>query len=228
MQRFFDFIFSAFALIFLTPLLLSISIILFFSGEGEIFFLQERVGLNGNLFKLYKFATMLKNSPNIRTGTVTLKNDPRILPFGNFLRRTKINELPQLLNILRGEMSFVGPRPQTPRCFNAFSITSQKKIIKVKPGLSGIGSIIFRNEENMIGDQRNPHIFYDSVIMSYKGKLEEWYVKNISIWLYFKVLFLTVWIIFFPQSEMAFKIFRNIPLPAPYLLECIRKSYVRH
>jgi len=216
------------ALIFLLPLLLFVSIILLFSGEGEIFFTQERVGINGNLFNLYKFATMLKNSPNVGTGTVTLRDDPRILPIGNFLRKTKINELPQLLNIFKGEMSFVGPRPQTPRCFKAFSSAHQKIIIMVKPGLTGIGSIIFRNEEDMIGDQKNPNIFYDSIIMSYKGSLEEWYVKNTSISLYFKVLFLTVWTFFSPKSEIIFKIISNIPYPEPYLLKCIRKSYARY
>jgi len=198
------------------------------TGEGEIFFFQERVGIDGDLFKLYKFSTMIKNSPNIGTGTVTLRDDPRILPFGNFLRKTKINELPQLLNILKGDMSFVGPRPQALRCFNAFSLKHQKMIIKVLPGLSGIGSIIFRNEENMIGQQKNPQLFYDNVIMPYKGRLEEWYVNNASIPLYFKVLFLTLWAIFFPKSELAFKLIYNIPFPNPYLLKHIRKSHVRH
>src|SRR5690348_9614322 len=120
MQRFFDIIFASLALLVLTPLMIPIMILLRLTGEGEVFFLQERVGRNGASFKLFKFATMLKNSPSMGTGTVTLKNDARILPMGHFLRRTKINELPQLINILLGHMSVVGPRPQTPRCFQAF------------------------------------------------------------------------------------------------------------
>ena len=110
MERFFDVFLSSIALIFLSPLLLPIIIILKLTGEGEVFFMQERIGRNGRLFKLIKFATMLKNSPNLGTGTVTMKHDPRILPVGKFLRKTKINELPQLLNILLGDMSVVGPR----------------------------------------------------------------------------------------------------------------------
>ena len=109
MERIFDIVFSTAALLFLSPLILPIVIVLRFSGEGEVFFLQERIGKNGKLFKLFKFATMLKDSPNLGTGTVTMKNDPRILPVGKFLRTTKNNELPQLLNIFLGDMSIIGP-----------------------------------------------------------------------------------------------------------------------
>ncbi len=111
MQRLLDIILSGLALLVLSPLMIPIAIGLVLTGEHEIFYFQSRVGRGGQMFKLFKFATMLKNSPNIGTGTITLKNDPRILPMGKFLRNTKINELPQLLNILRGDMSFVGPRP---------------------------------------------------------------------------------------------------------------------
>jgi lipopolysaccharide/colanic/teichoic acid biosynthesis glycosyltransferase len=97
MQRFFDVLFSGLALLVLSPLLIPIALVLRFSGEGEVFFMQARVGKDGTPFQLFKFATMLKNSPNLGTGTVTLKDDPRVLPVGKFLRKTKINELPQLL-----------------------------------------------------------------------------------------------------------------------------------
>jgi hypothetical protein len=129
--------------------------------------LQSRVGRSGKPFNLYKFVTMLKNSPAIGTGTVTIKNDPRILPIGHFLRKTKINELPQLLNILFGDMSVIGPRPQTQRCFDAFTATSQAAIVQVRPGLSGIGSIIFRDEENLLHGQADSVRFYDEVIAPY-------------------------------------------------------------
>src|SRR6185369_2253365 len=124
-QRFLDIFLSALALIVLSPLLVPIVIALRLTGEGEVFFIQSRVGRGGRMFGLYKFATMLKNSPNMGTGTVTLSGDPRILPLGKFLRKTKINELPQLLNILKGDMSIVGPRPQTQRCFAAFPAQAQ-------------------------------------------------------------------------------------------------------
>ena len=105
-----------------------IFILLKFTGEGDIFFYQDRIGKNGKYFKLYKFATMLRNSPNIATGTITIKNDPRILPLGRILRKTKINELPQLFNILIGDMSFIGPRPLTPQNFKYYDTKTQNTI----------------------------------------------------------------------------------------------------
>ena len=130
LQRFFDILFSLVAIVIFAPLLISVSVILKFTGEGEIFFGQPRMGWNFKTFRLLKFATMLKDSPNIGSGTVTLKDDPRVLPVGKFLRKTKINELPQLLNVLRGDMSLIGPRPQTMRCFSAFPEALQDTIDK--------------------------------------------------------------------------------------------------
>ena len=211
MQRLFDVVFSGVALIALLPIFLPLMLLLRLTGEGEIFFLQDRIGRQGKYFKLYKFATMLKNSPNIGTGTVTLQNDPRVLPLGGFLRTTKINELPQLINIFKGDMSVVGPRPQTQRCFDAFPTQSQQEIIKVRPGLSGIGSIVFRNEEKMMHANNDPDKFYDEIVMPYKGALEEWYVSHQSIGSYFILIGLTVWVVLFPSSDLAQKIFKGLP-----------------
>ena len=163
MQRFFDVLFSSIAMLVLSPLFLPLIFLLKITGEGEVFFVQNRVGRGGKSFELYKFATMLKNSPNMGTGTVTVHKDPRILPIGGFLRKSKINELPQLINIFKGDMSIIGPRPQTQRCFDAFPPVSQQEIIKVRPGLSGIGSIIFRSEEEMMHASNDPNKFYDDV-----------------------------------------------------------------
>lgn len=217
MQRFFDILFSALALLVLSPLLVPIAIFLRFTGEGEIFFLQNRVGRDGKPFALYKFATMLKNSPNMGTGTVTLKNDPRILPAGKFLRKTKINELPQLLNILNGDMSIIGPRPQTQRCFDAFPKRSQEAIVKVRPGLSGIGSIVFRDEEEMMHGHKDPNYFYDQVIMPYKGELEEWYVQNQGLYTYLMLIGLTAWVVLMPGSGAVWTVFGNLPKPSQEL-----------
>jgi len=211
MQRIFDIIFSGIALVLLSPLLLPLMFILRVTGEGEIFFPQNRVGSGGKHFKLFKFATMLKDSPNIGTGTVTVKNDPRVLPMGGFLRKTKINELPQLINIFNGDMSVIGPRPQTQRCFDAFPLSSQNEIIKVRPGLSGIGSIIFRDEEDMMHANNDPDKFYDEIVMPYKGSLEEWYVANQNIRSYFSLIGLTVWVVLFPRSDLAQKVFKGLP-----------------
>jgi len=211
--RIFDVLFSAIALIVLSPLLFPIMLLLKLSGEGEVFFLQNRVGKNRETFKLYKFATMLKNSPNIGAGTITLHKDPRILPFGGWLRHTKINELPQLINIFRGDMSVIGPRPQTQRCFDAFPVLAQKEIVKARPGLSGLGSIIFRNEEQMMCVNNDPDKFYDDVVMPYKGLLEQWYVSNQTIWTYFILIGLTVWVTVSSRSGVVWKVLKNVPQP---------------
>lgn len=221
MQRLFDILLSALGLLLLSPLLVPIAVALRFSGEGEIFFLQDRVGKNGKIFKLYKFATMLKDSPNLGTGTVTLKNDPRILPMGNFLRKTKVNELPQLLNILKGDMSIIGPRPQTQRCFDAFSPAAQVAIIKVWPGLSGIGSIIFRDEENLMHGHADAARFYDEVIAPYKGALEEWYVTNVGLRSYFRLIVITAWVVIFPKSPIVWQAFSDLPRPPAALADML-------
>jgi lipopolysaccharide/colanic/teichoic acid biosynthesis glycosyltransferase len=213
MQRFFDILFSGLALIVLSPLLLPIVMILRFTGEGEVFFLQDRVGKDGKLFKLYKFATMLKNSPNMGSGTVTMRNDPRILPLGGFLRKTKINELPQLLNIFLGDMSIVGPRPQARRCFDAFPPETQKIIVKVKPGLSGLGPIVFRGEEDILAGQIASIDFYDNVIAPYKGQVEAWYVEHQSLGTYFAVIAVTVWVVLFSRSNIVWRAFQGLPVP---------------
>ncbi len=213
MQRIFDIIFSGIALVILSPLLLPLMFILRVTGEGEIFFPQSRVGSGGKRFKLYKFATMLKDSPNMGTGTITIKNDPRVLPIGRFLRKTKINELPQLINIFIGDMSIIGPRPQTQRCFDAFPLSSQNEIIKVRPGLSGIGSIIFRDEEDMIYANDDPDKFYDEIIMPYKGSLEDWYVSHQNITSYLSLIGLTIWVMLGFSSGLAWKLFNDLPPP---------------
>jgi lipopolysaccharide/colanic/teichoic acid biosynthesis glycosyltransferase len=213
MLRLIDIFLAAGALILLSPLFLITIIILRLTGEKEVFFLQERVGRYGKPFKLIKFATMLKASPSMATGTVTIKDDPRVLPFGKVLRSTKINELPQLLNVLNGSMSVIGPRPQTRRCFDAFPVKSQNEIMKIRPGLSGVGSIIFRQEEEMMSASIEADKFYDDIIMPYKGVLEEWYVANASISIYFKCIFITVFVIFSPNSRLAWRMLSDLPEP---------------
>lgn len=225
MIRFFDILLSLLALIILLPLLLPVMLILRLSGEGEIFFLQERVGKYREGFKLLKFATMLKDSPSIGTGTVTLKNDPRVLPIGKFLRKTKINELPQLFNIFLGHMSVIGPRPQTPRCFEAFPPKSQDIIIQVKPGLSGIGSIVFRGEENILDGHLGTLDFYDNVIGPFKGEVEAWYAGKQNLGVYFTLIFLTVWVVMFPKSNVIWRIFKDLPVPPDNLKDDLNFPY---
>ncbi len=213
MERFFDIFFSGLALIVFLPLLVPIVLILKLTGEGEIFFLQARIGKDGKIFKLFKFVTMLKDSPNIGTRTVTMKGDPRVLPVGKFLRKTKVNELPQLLNIFFGDMSVIGPRPLTSQTFGAYPQSAQEAIKKVRPGLSGIGSIIFRGEEEIMHGSLASVDFYNNTIAPYKGALEEWYVLNKGAYIYFVAIFVTLWTVIFPKTSASWYIFKNLPEP---------------
>lgn len=213
MQRFFDIIFSSIGLIVLSPILIPTALILRVTGEGEVFFVQERIGREGKLFGLLKFATMLKDSPNIGTGTITVKGDPRILPFGRFLRKSKINELPQLLNILFGHMSIIGPRPLTRQTFDFYDDSTQLIITKVKPGLSGIQQVVIRDEENLVDMDVVPANFYTDILAPYKGELEKWFVMNSNIFTYFVAIFMTVWIILTPKNDAVWRVFKGLPEP---------------
>jgi len=221
-KRFFDFIFSILAILILAPIMIPIVIGLKLTGEGYIFYFQQRVGYKNNLFDIWKFATMLKNSPNMAGGAITMKRDPRITPMGTFLRKTKINELPQLINVIKGDMSFVGPRPVMKEAsFNFYPEDVQKVIYNVRPGITGIGSLIFRDEEALVTNVKNagqdPKAFYQNKIYPYKGELEKWYQQNQSFWVDFKILILTAWTIIFPSSQLAFQWFNSIPEIPPYL-----------
>ena len=209
--RFFDIFFSLLALLFLLPFSVPIILILSFTGEREIFYMQERVGRHRTRFSLIKFATMLKESPSIGPGEITIKNDPRVLPFGRFLRKTKLNELPQLINILIGDISIVGPRPMVPNTFTKYSEEAKTKLSKIRPGLTGIGSIVFRDEELFLNNKGDPRKFYDEHIIPYKNELEIWFFNNNSLLLYFKIILCTAWVIFFPKSNITSHLLKNIP-----------------
>lgn len=212
-KRLLDLSISIISLILILPVFIIIMFILKITGEGEIFYLQNRIGFNNSNFKILKFATMLKNSMNLGTGSITLQNDFRVTYFGKFLRKTKINEIPQLINIFKGDISLVGPRPLVQKTFSSYNKEIQSNIYKVKPGLTGIGSIVFRDEESLISKSKakNPHEFYTKIIAPYKGELEMWYQKNQSFNLDLKLIFLTAWIIFNPSSKLYEKWFKDLP-----------------
>ena len=150
-----------------------------------------------------------------------MRDDPRVLPVGKFLRKTKINELPQLLNILFGDMSFIGPRPLTMQTFSAYSKNTQDHISKVRPGLSGVGSIIFRGEEDIMHGATASVNFYGSVIAPYKGALEEWFVSNKNLYIYFVAIFVTAWVVLIPSSKIAWRVFKDLPEPPSELKETL-------
>ena len=215
LKRTFDILSSGIAIVILSPVLIPVIIGLKLTGEGYVFYKQERVGFKNKKFLIWKFATMLKDSANMPGGIITTKKDPRITPMGGFLRKSKINELPQLFNIFFGHMSVVGPRPVMETSFEAYPKEVQKVIYNVKPGLTGIGSIIFRDEEKLITDVKNNGgdvwEFYKVKIYPFKGELEIWYQKNNSLVLDFKVILVTAWVIFNPSSKIYYKLFKGLP-----------------
>lgn len=215
MIRFFDILFSGMAILCLSPLLIPVVLILKLTGEHDVFYCQTRIGRKGKPFGLMKFATMLRNSPNLGTGDITTRNDPRVLPFGRFLRKTKLNELPQLFNIFLGSMSVIGPRPLTPKNFEMYSDDVKEAIGRMRPGLSGIGSVVFRDEESILAESGMDYTeCYRTRVSPYKGELEQWYAEHRSLYCYFSLIFLTVWVVLFPKSELVYRWFRDLP-PKP-------------
>ena len=212
-KRSLDIVVSFLALVILLPFFILIIIILRFTAEGEVFYFQERIGINNSKFQIFKFATMLKNSLNMGSGSITLQNDYRVTFIGKFLRKTKINELPQIINILKGDMSLVGPRPLVDKTFSAYNDDVQSNIYKVKPGITGIGSILFRDEEAIISavSDEHPFEFYKRIIAPYKGEVEMWYQKNCSFYLDIQLILMTAWVILFPKTTLYEKWFSNLP-----------------
>ncbi len=208
-----DIIFSILALLLLVPLFVPIILLLLLTAEGYVLYFQERLGYKNKPFQIWKFATMLKNSLQMGSGTITLKDDFRVTSVGKFLRKTKLNELPQIVNILKGDISFVGPRPLILSSFEVYPESIQSKIYNVKPGLTGIGSIIFRDEESLLSaiKDENPHVYYQKVIAPYKGELELWYQQNRSFTTDLKILFITAWVVLFPSNLLVYKVFKDIP-----------------
>ena len=210
LKRVTDILIAGIALILLSPLLIPSIIILLLTGEHNVFYFQKRIGYKNRIFNIWKFATMLKNSPNIGTGEITLRNDPRVTKFGKILRITKVNELPQIINVFKGDMSIVGPRPLMDVSFKLYPEEVQKVIYNCKPGMTGIGSLIFRDEEKIVSDAEDPKAMY-ATIYPYKGALELWYQKNASLYTDFMIIFLTAWSILFPKNELTHKIFKDLP-----------------
>ena len=203
MKRIFDITLSAGLMLVLLPLFLPLATTLRLTGEGKVFYRQKRIGAGQQPFEILKFATMLENSPTIGTGDITLRNDPRVLPVGRVLRKTKINELPQLWNVLVGDMSIVGPRPLTPDHFNHYNDTDRKNIAVVTPGITGLSALVFRDEEKILSDRADPVAFYRDELVPIKASLETWYAKHASFRLDILIVLLTAYAILRPGSRLA-------------------------
>ena len=188
--RFFDFVFSIMGLILLSPLFLLIILLIKATSKGGAFYKQKRVGKNEIEFTIYKFRTMQIGQE--ASGLLTIGNrDSRITQFGYWLRNYKLDELPQLYNVLIGNMSFVGPRPEVKKFTDIYN-EQQKKILLIKPGITDFASIKFRNESELLACAPNPEEFYINEIMPLKINLNMKYIKDKSLKNYFKIIIYTL------------------------------------
>ena len=188
-KRLFDLFFSFFGLILLTPLLILIALWIKLDSKGSIFFRQERVGLEGVIFKIHKFRTMELSSENqVR---LTIGNDSRITKSGQFLRKYKIDELPQLIDVLIGKMSLVGPRPEVKEFIKEYPLEIKDKILSVRPGITDMASIIMVNENKVLEKYKDPRKAYIDIVLPIKQKHYLDYINNHNIWLDLKIIFLT-------------------------------------
>lgn len=202
-------------LVVLSVVFLPVIAILALTGEHHVFYRQRRIGRGGREFGILKFATMLQDSPNLAGGSLTVRGDPRVLPFGRFLRATKLNELPQVVNVLIGDMSFVGPRPQVRGDFDHYTEEVKAAVTRVRPGITGIGSVVFRDEERFLSRPGiDPRAFYGERIAPYKGALEAWYAEHGGARTDFLLLWATGWTVLRPSTELVFRVFPGLP-PRP-------------
>ncbi|MFR6018276.1 MAG: sugar transferase [Paraclostridium sordellii] len=189
-KRLFDIGASSIGLILLSPILILIAICIKLDSKGPVFFKQIRVGKNKELFKIYKFRTMVTDAEKLGK-QITIGNDTRITKVGTFIRKCKLDELPQLINVLNGDMSLVGPRPEVPKYVELYD-EYQKQILLVQPGITDYASIEFRNESEILGESKDPENKYINDIMPYKIELNIKYIKNISLYEDLKLITRTI------------------------------------
>ncbi len=198
-KRFFDIFFSLLGIIILSPFVLIISIFLLISSKGKVFFIQQRVGKNNHVFMLVKFRTMKIVSGNNSLITIGVR-DPRLTKVGYFLRKYKLDEFPQLINILKGDMSFVGPRPEVPKYVELYT-EEQKKVFDVRPGLTDFASLKFFDENRILAEYDNPEKAYVEQVLPEKLRLSLKYIEEQSFLLDFKLICLTIKRVFTSQKQ---------------------------
>ena len=191
MIKILDFLFSILGLIILLPFLFLIGFIIKMSSRGPILYKQSRVGLNGVEFSVYKFRSMRLNSDKLSLITVGGR-DPRVTPIGYYLRKFKLDELPQLINVLIGNMSLVGPRPELKKYVDLYT-EEQKRVLTIRPGITDWASINYRDENELLGQSTDPEKYYIEKVMPDKLKFNLIYIENYSIVEYFKIIFITLW-----------------------------------
>lgn len=176
LKHLFDIIAAATGLILLSPVMLAIAVLIKLRMPGPVLFKQERIGFQGNRFNIYKFRTMQTNHGG---NSITIKGESRITPFGAWLRRYKLDELPELWNILKGDMSFVGPRPDVPGYADKLS-GEDRNILKLRPGLTGAASLVYNNEDEILAKQDDPVKYNDEILYPAKVKIDLHYYYNQS------------------------------------------------
>jgi lipopolysaccharide/colanic/teichoic acid biosynthesis glycosyltransferase len=194
-KRLFDIIFSFFGLIIVSPILLIVSILIELSSPGPVFYRGERIGYKGKPFRIFKFRTMVINADRLG-GPSTAGDDPRLLKIGPFLKKYQLDELPQLINVLKGEMSFVGPRPEVKMYVDMMSDEEREIILSIKPGMTDLASLFNFHEGDILKGSIDPEKTYMEKIRPTKIKLQIKYAKSHSFWLDLKIIFKTVFKIF--------------------------------
>ncbi|GAA0758151.1 sugar transferase [Clostridium sartagoforme] len=189
-KRIFDFIASLIGCIILTPVYVIIALLIKLTSKGPIFFKQKRIGRYGNEFNILKYRTMVVNAERIGR-QITIGNDSRVTRIGYFLRKYKLDELPQLINVLKGDMSLVGPRPEVPKYVELYN-ENQKRVLEVRPGITDYASIEYRDENSILGNVKNPEEYYINIIMPHKIDLNMKYIENNNIFIDIAIIFKTI------------------------------------
>ena len=190
-KRLFDIIFSFFGLILISPLFLLIIILIKVDSRGSVFYRGKRVAKDGEEFRIFKFRTMVIDAEKLG-GPSTSADDLRLTKFGKFLRKRNLDELPQLINVIKGEMSFVGPRPEVPSEVETYSQETKRIILSVKPGMTDLATLTNIHEEETLKGSKDPHRAYRELIQPQKLKLAKEYAKNRSFWLDIKIILKTL------------------------------------
>jgi lipopolysaccharide/colanic/teichoic acid biosynthesis glycosyltransferase len=215
MKRLFDIFFALFGLLVFAPLMLAVAVIIKLTSRGLVLYAQVRSGLHRKAFYVYKFRTMVDKAETMGT-TVTTGIDPRITPIGRILRKTKLDELPQLFNVLKGDMSFVGPRPDVPEITDKYT-PEMTRVFDVRPGITSIATLHFRHEEDILAKVDNPDQFYDDVVVPLKVALAMEHARRNSFWFDLGVLLKTVWVLLPPGKVW--------PVKEHKLVKEFRKKY---
>ena len=192
LKRLFDMAASGIGLLLLAPLLLALAVWIKCDSAGPVFFLQERVGLHGKLFRIIKFRSMRQNNSGPQ---ITVGADARITRSGRFIRAYKLDELPQLINVLLGDMSLVGPRPEVPRYVALYPADVRDEVLSVRPGMTDLASVQYRSESDLLASSSDPELTYTTVILPAKLALYQQYVRRRSLWLDVRIIGMTLGIL---------------------------------